>query len=533
MKIKMTAIVAALFMSAGFVFAATNDITGLLQKGLFEEEANHNLEAAMRQYQAAIDGFDTDRQLAATAVFRLGECLRKAGKTNEADVQYERILRDFADQTTLAGLSREYLAGKTPPVIAAGALATAAATSAEDEEVRRIREMIRNSPDLINAPNDNGATPIQQSVLNGNIAATELLLANGANVNLTGRKGMTPLSMAATSGNKAMIELLLAHGADVNATQPLYHAVAKGFKTAAEVLIAHKADVNARQADGSTPLHAAARAGFKAMAEMLIAHGAEVNAADNDGNTPLFSAVQKNEAELVELLLASKADVNCTNSAGETPLFMAKQDDQIKTAQLLLAAKANVNARALAESDPNDNSLLSGRANVNFRDKSGYAPLHRAVLNNQTGLVKLFLSNKADVNAATGIGITPLLFAVARSGVNTKGAYGGPGGGPLGSAATNLVKILLENGADTQAHIKEGSGSWGPIVPGIHALDLAIPFGQTEVMKLLLASHADPNARYASSQYSGTPLLWVLSYDYPHQKRNNSNSFWTTEPILT
>ncbi|MGA2557901.1 MAG: hypothetical protein ABSG04_16650, partial [Verrucomicrobiota bacterium] len=94
MKIHITALFAALFISGGFAVAATNDITALLQKGLFEEEANHNLEAAMRQYQAAVDGFDTDRQLAATAVFRLGECCRKLGKTNEAAVQYERVLRE-------------------------------------------------------------------------------------------------------------------------------------------------------------------------------------------------------------------------------------------------------------------------------------------------------------------------------------------------------------------------------------------------------------------------------------------------------
>ena len=77
---------------------------------------------------------------------------------------------------------------------------------------------------------------------------------------------------------------------------------------------------------------------------------------------------------------------------------------------------------------------------------------------------------------------------------------------------------MLENGADTQAQIKEGGGSWGPIAPGIHALDLAIQYGRTEEMELLLAGHADPNARYASSryspQYSGTPLLWVLHYTY-------------------
>ena len=179
MKIKMTVIFAALFLSGGFASAATNDITPLLQKGLFEEEANHNLEAAMRQYQAAIDGFDQDRQLAATAVFRLGECYRKLGKTNEAVVQYERILRDFADQTALAGLSRQYLAGKTPAATEVLTIATVG-TLAEDEEVRKIREMIRNSPDLINTHMNGYGFPLQSSVVDGNIAAAELLLANGA-----------------------------------------------------------------------------------------------------------------------------------------------------------------------------------------------------------------------------------------------------------------------------------------------------------------------------------------------------------------
>ncbi len=91
--------------------AATNDLSGLLQKGLFEEEANRNLDAAVQAYQALITAFDQDRKLAATAVFRLGECYRKLGKTNEAVLQYDRIVREFADETTLATLSRQNLAG--------------------------------------------------------------------------------------------------------------------------------------------------------------------------------------------------------------------------------------------------------------------------------------------------------------------------------------------------------------------------------------------------------------------------------------
>ena len=513
MKLKTSAIFAALLLSAGFVFAATNDITTLLQKGLFEEEANHNLEAAMRHYQAAIDGFDKDRQLAATAVFRLGECLRKLGKTSEADAQYQRVLRDFADQTTLAGLSREYLAGKTPLAAATGEAATAG-TSAEDEEVRHIREMIRNSPDLINAPVIGGYTPLQRAISSGNVAAAELLLANGANVNDTGTQSATPLGMAAGTGNKAMIELLLAKGAQVNAADrdstagtPLYHAVTKGFKTAAEVLIAHKADINVHRPNGFTLLHDAASRGFSAVAEVLIANGAEVNAVDKDGNTPLFFAVRDNRPEVVQLLLAHKAEVNFTNSFGQTPLFWANQNIQtevrhqgIETWGTLFWANQNIQTEVAR-------LLLAAKAEVNHRDKPGFTPLFDAVQStvhdHDFDLVRLLLGNKADVNAATGIGVTPLLFAASVSVVDI-----------------NLVKLLLENGADPQAHIKEVGSSMGNISPTLHALDLAIEADRPDEMELLLAAHADPNARYLAYNngqisQSFTPLLLALAYGRP------------------
>src|SRR6478672_8843493 len=89
--------------------ASTNDITSLVQRGLFEEEANHNLDAAMQSYETAIKLHDKDRKLAATAIFRLGECYRKQGKTAQANEQYRRILTEFADQKQLADLSQTYL----------------------------------------------------------------------------------------------------------------------------------------------------------------------------------------------------------------------------------------------------------------------------------------------------------------------------------------------------------------------------------------------------------------------------------------
>src|SRR5207244_2908983 len=62
------------FLLSAFCFlraasAATTNLSAALQQALFEEEANHNLTAAIQSYQSLITQFDQDRKLAATAVF--------------------------------------------------------------------------------------------------------------------------------------------------------------------------------------------------------------------------------------------------------------------------------------------------------------------------------------------------------------------------------------------------------------------------------------------------------------------------------
>src|SRR5947207_15868469 len=122
MKIKFNRLIgrtAATFAAMGIVLswadtmaAATNDLASALQKGLFEEEANHNYAAAISAYESVISRFDDNRKLAATAIFRLGEIYRKQSKTNEASGQYQRIVREFADQQALVELSKSYVAGQ-------------------------------------------------------------------------------------------------------------------------------------------------------------------------------------------------------------------------------------------------------------------------------------------------------------------------------------------------------------------------------------------------------------------------------------
>lgn len=93
---------------AGYLPAAET-LTNQFQQALVEEEANQNLTNAIAGYEAVIKGLDEQRPLAAAAVFRLGECYRKLGRTNDAVRAYQRVITEFSDQETLVKLSRQNL----------------------------------------------------------------------------------------------------------------------------------------------------------------------------------------------------------------------------------------------------------------------------------------------------------------------------------------------------------------------------------------------------------------------------------------
>lgn len=137
-------LIGSVFLAGTMILRAqTNDLSAALRQGLFEEEANRNLDAAISNYQALAAQFDRDRQVAATAIFRLGECYRKLGQTNEAVVQYERILREFSDQQTLVTLSRQNLTGL-------GTMPQASSTPATtDESMANIEKQVREISQLM------------------------------------------------------------------------------------------------------------------------------------------------------------------------------------------------------------------------------------------------------------------------------------------------------------------------------------------------------------------------------------------------
>jgi len=88
---------------------------------------------------------------------------------------------------------------------------------------------------------------------------------------------------------------------DQNGKTLLHYAAWKGHKEIAELLIANGAEVDVK-VDGWTPLHLAAHWGQKEIAELFLANGSEVNVKNEDGKTPLDYAVRKNYTETADLL---------------------------------------------------------------------------------------------------------------------------------------------------------------------------------------------------------------------------------------
>jgi len=203
-------------------------------------------------------------------------------------------------------------------------------------------------------------TPLMVAAGKGHRDIVELLITNGAEINAKdslnddeiaeriaamvgailpegGAVEKTALHLAAVGGHKEVVELLIANGADVNVMDaagqtPLYYAVSRGHKESTELLIAEGVDVNAKDSDGVAPLHMAIHLGYKEVAELLIAEGADVNAKDNNRRTSLHYAAFKGHKEIAELLIAEGADVSAKNENGYTPLDMA---DDKETADLL------------------------------------------------------------------------------------------------------------------------------------------------------------------------------------------------------
>jgi ankyrin repeat protein len=341
--------------------------------------------------------------------------------------------------------------------------------------------------------------------------------------------------MKSRFGIALMLLGLLCATPDAQGPRPLIDAVKRGDHGAVKTLLRNKAIVDQAEADGSTALHHAVQANDVALVTTLIAAGANVKAANRYGLRPLTLAATNGSEPVISLLLKAGADPNTSTDAGEPVVMTAARTGNVDAIKRLIAAGADVNARerwfgetalmwaaaenhagavrALAQAGaaidarsrvieapvlefprsggPNSPFPRGGWTALMFAARQGAIDSARALAElganlNLAALPQTDVPLKAEEmrSADNGVGTTALVFAII-------------------NVHYDLAGMLLEHGANPNVVDLAGMGAlyaatdmnslqW---VQGRPAPILADKLDGSDLVKLLLAKGADPNAR--------------------------------------
>jgi ankyrin repeat protein len=241
---------------------------------------------------------------------------------------------------------------------------------------------------------------IYEAAFNGNVDDVRAQLESQPDLlNAKDFLGLSPLHRAAQAGQDAIVRLLLAKSADIgsidqNGNTPLHWAVFTGQSNVVETLIDNKAGLNIKGARERSPLYLAVQQGFAPLAGMLLKAGADPNIATSGGETPLCVAVANGNVEALKLLLAYHANFSM-HIYGDTLFHVwARGTANLDVANLLLANGCDADAKG-HEGKTALHALVE-TANI-WRVQEG-----------QMQAVQWLLDHKADVNAKDDKGQTPL-----------------------------------------------------------------------------------------------------------------------------
>ncbi|XP_050598064.1 protein phosphatase 1 regulatory subunit 12A isoform X7 [Bombus affinis] len=239
------------------------------------------------------------------------------------------------------------------------------------------------APELVNAPDAEGHTPLHLAVIAGDTQLVAVLLANGADVNAKDLEGHSVLHWATVCGEAECVRLVLAAGArpstpDLRGGSPLHYAAqCCGAAATAELAVPKKV-------------------GLKVL-QTLLEFGADVNAKDEDGRQPILWAAS---AGSVEAVLALARPALCAAAKG-----------QLETLKILAQHGGSLYARSVRGTGVAHEAVASGRielikwlakkrpSTLDVATQDGKTPLHVAALHGHLDVCKVLLDNGARINA--------------------------------------------------------------------------------------------------------------------------------------
>ncbi|VVC31078.1 Myoviridae, GpU,Ankyrin repeat-containing domain,Ankyrin repeat [Cinara cedri] len=309
---------------------------------------------------------------------------------------------------------------------------------------------------------DSGFTALGYASSSGCLKVVKFLVDEEANMYVTSKYGSTALHNAAHAGvsmkdvemalkkiankidrtrnNRSLLLSVIGTIAHTTlGTKILHLSVKWNLGKVLGFLICCDIDINARDKKGNTALHFAAKYDYVDIIQMLMFGGAEINVQNTSWNTPLHNAAMNRHLRAIQMLLKFNADPNMQNDKGDTPVHIITRSCE----DVILGL------------------LLKKGAMPNIKNEDGDAPLHNAASCNSVCTAMTLLYNRAYVDLKTRYGCTALHIAVVKG-------------------YKEIVKLLLENGANTKIEFKLGDKKYT-------ALDMALMNGEKEIIGLLLS----------------------------------------------
>ncbi|MCJ1379650.1 hypothetical protein MMC17_002752 [Xylographa soralifera] len=251
---------------------------------------------------------------------------------------------------------------------------------------RKLEDELFEHPESIDDTDRFGRTALWWATREASNSHFKLLLAHGADINISDLNGDSPFNVSAFSGSTQNITLL--HDLNAQMKPNFYgqwpiHQASKSVKSleTLKLLLHWWCDPNVQDVRNRTPLYWSCMTGADENAEVLLQYSANANILDESRDQLWQTAVANNSEKTLNVLLRHGSDLGSCTPGRRTVLHLVAQlalqpvVDVLKEADL-----TRVDADAVDEHGNTADDCLSGCRKRNHRGRPGCsADLHDSI----------------------------------------------------------------------------------------------------------------------------------------------------------